>query len=233
MNKKKPWFGFLYESNTEEVEKEIDLDETKSVDVVTDSGVKQTDIIVDSMSFPTSGDGVFDQKFNDFFQGVIKDNNIPGIDYFEYREALKKMSSLPDSSKFQMAFDNFKIIDNSLTKESILSSIDHYDGILAKEEKDFELEMELETENEVTLRRKKATDLLSSNKNILQEIQNLQEKISHNQEEAITLNNEAALAEVKIGQTAKNFIKTLTHVRISINTDKAKFSELVQETKIV
>jgi predicted RNase H-like nuclease (RuvC/YqgF family) len=183
------------------------------------------------MDIPVSGDGVFDQKFYDFFQGIIKDNNIPGIDYFEYREALKKMKALPENSAFQMAFDNFKIIDGNLTKETILASIDHYDGLLASEEKDFDAEMIAETEREVTARRQKATDLQTENKDILQQITNLQEKISHNQEEAINLNNEAALAEVKIGQTGKNFTKTLTHVRTQLDTDKTKFGQLVQETK--
>jgi hypothetical protein len=229
---KKGWFSFMYEdtdataesTNSEETTEEINV--SNSGDEVTDAGAANV-----SMDIPTSGDGVFDQKFFEFFQGIIKENNIPGIDYFEYREALKKMKALPENSAFQMAFDNFKIIDGNLTKETILSSIDHYDGLLANEEKDFEAEMAAETEREVTARRQKATDLQTENKDILQQITNLQEKISHNQEEAINLNNEAALAEVKIGQTGKNFTKTLTSVRTKLDTDKTKIGELVQETK--
>jgi hypothetical protein len=230
---KKGWFNFLYEGkeSTDNPVEETTVETTvsNSSGIVTDTGISTP--AFEAMSIPVSGDGVFDQKFFDFFQGIIKENNIPGIDYFEYREALKKMKALPENSAFQMAFDNFKIIDNNLSKETILASIDHYDGLLAKEETDFEAEMAGETQNEVVARRQKATDLQTSNKDILQKIQNLQEQISHNQEEAIKLNNEAALAEVKIGQTAKNFTKTLTHVRIALSTDKTKVGELVQETK--
>lgn len=220
------------EETTESTENSSSEETTEDISV-SNSGSELTDagVIDTTIEIPASGDGVFDQKFHDFFQGVIKDNNIPGIDYFEYREALKKMKALPENSAFQMAFDNFKIIDNNLTKETILSSIDHYDGLLAQEESDFTAEMDAETEREVTARRTKATNLQTENKDILQQIQTLQEKISHNQEEAITLNNEAALAEVKIGQTAKNFTKTLTHVRTQLDTDKTKIGQLVQETK--
>ena len=233
---KKGWFDWAFEGSSSEETVENTSEETteevnvsNSSGIVTDTGVSAP--AFEAMSIPVSGDGVFDQKFFDFFQGIIKDNNIPGIDYFEYREALKKMKALPENSAFQMAFDNFKIIDNSFSKEGILSSIDHYDGLLAKEEKDFEAEMSAETEREVNARRQKATDLQTSNVDILQQIQNLQEQISHNQEEAIKLNNEAALAEVKIGQTAKNFTKTLTYVRTALDTDKTKVGALVQETK--
>jgi hypothetical protein len=233
---KKGWFDWAFEgSGSEETVENTSEETTEEVNVsnssgiVTDTGISTP--AFEAMNIPFSGDGVFDQKFFDFFQGIIKDNNIPGIDYFEYREALKTMKALPENTAFQMAFDNFKIIDESFSKEVILSSIDHYDGLLAKEEKDFEAEMSSETESEVNARRQKATDLQTSNVDILQQIQNLQEKISHNQEEAIKLNNEAALAEVKIGQTAKNFTKTLTHVRIALDTDKTKVGALVQETK--
>lgn len=210
--------------NSEEITEDINI--SSSISGV--ANVVETEI---PMNMPASGDGIFDQKFYDFFQEVIKGNNIPGIDYFEYREALKKMKALPENSAFQMAFDNFKIIDETLTKETILASIDHYDGLLANEEKDFDAEMAIETQREVTSRRTKATDLQTENKDILQQITTLQEKISNNQEEAIKLNNEAALAEVKISQTGKNFTKTLANVRAQLDTDKIKFSQLVQEIK--
>lgn len=214
------------ESTENASEETTDINVSNSGGSVTDTGAVNI-----PMDIPISGDGVFDQKFYDFFQGIIKENNIPGIDYFEYREALKKMKALPENSAFQMAFDNFQIIDATLTKETILASIDHYDGLLANEEKDFEAEMASETEREVNSRRIKATSMQTENKDILQQIQNLQEKISHNQEEAIKLNGEAAQAEVKIGQTGKNFTKTLANVRAQLDTDKTKFGQLVQEIK--
>lgn len=233
---KKGWFDFMFEGSEGTAENELENTSEETVDEinVSTSNTEVVDVgLIESipMNIPQSGDGVFDQKFFEFFQSVIAENNIPGLDYFEYREALKKMNGLSDQAKFQMAFDNFKIADPNLTKETLLSSVDHYNKLLSGEESDFQAEMVQETEREVKARRDKATNLVTENQDIYQQIQNLNEKITHNQQEAIKLNNDAALAEVKIGQTAKNFIKTLANVQATLNTDKAKIVELVQESK--
>jgi len=183
------------------------------------------------VAIPVSGDGVFDKKFNEFFQGLIAENNLDGVDYFEFRKALEGMSSLPDESKFQMAFNTLKIGDANLSKETLLSSVDHYDGILGAEETSFDAEMDSETASKVTAPQNKAAELLNDNQNHLQTIKNLQEKIAHNQEESIKLNEKAGLASVKIIQTGKNFSKTLAKVRAALSSDKTMISELVKEPK--
>jgi len=228
--KGKGWFSkvsdVFMEDDTEVTEsnEEINVSNTGSDSASEDLGSAPINI-------PATGDGVFDNKFNDFFQGLIAENNLDGIDYFEFREALKGMSSLPNESKFQMAFNTLKIGDANLSKETLLKSIDHYDGILGAEEQSFEAEMESETNDKVTSLQQKAAELLGDNQTHLQEIKNLQDKIAENQKKSIELNEEAALSQVKIVQTGKNFTKTLTKVRAGLSSDKAMISELVKETK--
>lgn len=231
--KKKGWFSmvsdvFLEEvtSDSESQEPTEEINVSNTSEVVTDAGATNTPLAI-----PTSGDGVFDKKFHDFLQGLIKENNIPGIDYFEFREALKGMSGLPNETKYQMAFDNFKIVDASLTKEVILSSVDHYVGILDSEAKQFKVEMKTETAKEVTDKQNKAKELINDNKNLLQDIKNLQEKIAHNQDLSSKLTNEAAHSQVNISQTGKNFEVTIGQVKAGLTSDKVMISELVKEVK--
>ncbi len=232
--KSKGWFSKVADVFTEEVTAGQETESNEEITVSNTGGEVIKDVGVSptaGVSITPSGDGVFDQKFSDFLQGLISDNNIDGIDYFEFREALKGMSGLPNETKFQMAFDNFKIVDKNLSKETILKSIDHYVGILENEEKGFVIEMKEETDREVTAKQNKAKELTNDNKNILQEIQNLNEKIAHNQAEAVRLNDEAAHSQVKISQTGKNFTTTLAQVKSGLTTDKAMISELVKEVK--
>lgn len=230
--KKKGWFDWAFEDSTENTSEETNDEATDDISVSNSSSeILDTGVASVSVNVPSTGDGVFDQKFFEFFQSVIAENNIPGIDYFEYREATTKMKGLADPAKYQMAFDNFKIADPNLTKETLLSSIDHYDKLLSNEETDFDTEMAGETQSGVIDRRDQAAQLQAENTDIYQQIQNLNEKITKNQEAAIKLNNEAAIAEVNIGQTAKNFTKTLTHVRTGLGVDKTKIGELVHEVK--
>ena len=232
-SKKGNWFSKVADVFTEEVTSSHDETSTEEI-VVSNSGNEIVDTgasSTNSINISASGDGVFDKKFHDFLQGLIKENNIPGIDYFEFREALKGMSGLPNETKYQMAFDNFKIVDASLSKETILKSVDHYVGILESEEKDFTADMKAETAREVTDKQNKAKELVNDNKNILQEIVNLNEKIALNQEAARKLNDEAAHSQVNISQTGKNFIVTVGQVKAGLTSDKVMISELVKETK--
>ena len=165
-----------------------------------------------NLNIPTSGNGVFDQKFNDSFQALIEENNIPGIDYFELRQAIKNMSGiagLNEAACFQTAFTTLKVGDPTLSKEKLMKSVDHYVKVIS--------------------RRNKAESLNSENKDLVQQLTDINEKIRKNQEEAIKLNSEASTVEANIGQTSKNFITTLAHVKSTLETDKQKITTLITE----
>ena len=229
--KKGNWFSnLLYESddsveNTESIEdslEEINVSNSAEVSVAS----------VKSLVIPISGDGVFDQRFNTSFQELIAANNIPGIDYFELNKAVESMAGVPGLSEaisFQTAFTTLKVGDPSLTKEKLMTSVDHYDNVLASEEVEFSTELAIQTESGVTSKRNQAEGLSSENNDLVQQIQNINEKIRKNQEDALKLNSEASSAEAQIGQTSKNFSTTLSYVRGKLGADKQKISDLIKE----
>ncbi len=209
---------------------EVQLDETDDISV-SNNGSSESIPLDEAIDIPLTGDGVFDQKFNDSLQQLIVENNIPGVDYFEFREALKGMkgiAGLNEATSFQTVYTTLKVGDPSLTKEKLLSSVDHYVNILGSEESDFNSEMESQTDKEVASRRNKAERLNTENQDLVQQIQNLNEQISRNNDEAVKLNSEAASAEAQIGQTAKNFVITISHIKSNLEEDKQKIEQLIK-----
>lgn len=231
--KKGNWFSnLIYESNDSTGATESTEETVEDIKASNSAEMTMPVASVSDLSVPSSGDGVFDQRFNESFQELIAANNIPGIDYFEMRQAVTNMSSvagLNEAACFQTAFTTLKVGDPTLTKERLMNSVDHYDGVLAEEEKEFNGELASQTDTEVTSKRNKAEALSSENKDLVQQIQNINEQIRTNQETELQLNSEASSAEAKIGQTSKNFIKTLAHVRAKLDTDKQKITDLIKE----
>jgi len=231
--KKSNWFkNLLYEQSEDTNDSTEELTDNISVSNSGNSIAATPGLATTNLNIPSSGDGVFDSNFNDSFQQLIAENNIPGTDYFEFREAIKQMSGiagLSEAASFQTTFTTLKVGDATFTKEKLMNSIDHYDKILSGEEGEFNNELGSQTEAEVTSKRSEAESLNVKNQELIQKIQNINEEIQRNQDTAIKLNNEASHAEVNISQTGKNFIKTLAHVKAKLETDKQKISDLITE----
>jgi hypothetical protein len=185
-----------------------------------------------SLDIPESGDGVFDKKFADALNELLEENNIPGVDYLELRNALKGMGSvaaMDESVALKSAFATLKAVDPNLTPEKLTDSIDFYLGLFTEEEKEFEGAMQAQIDQKVTALRNEADGKLEENKQILQRIQELNDQMSTNNKEAADLNNTAAHAEINITQTHKNFVATITALRSKMTTDKDKISSSLNE----
>ncbi|MEK6829522.1 MAG: hypothetical protein AABY15_05340 [Nanoarchaeota archaeon] len=228
VKQKRGFFSKLFfEEKSEETTKTAPEDDIK----VSNTAAQNGSAVIESLNIPITGDGIFDKRFSDALQQAIAENNIQGIDYFEFSQALKSMSGagLNEAIGFQTIFTTLKVGDASFTKEKLLSSIDHYVGVLKKEEQEFKNELLAKTEQDVTSRRNRVASLNSENQELLMQIQSINEKIAKNQEEALALNSEASNSEAVIGQTNKNFITTLAHVVSGLETDKLKIGQLIKE----
>lgn len=187
---------------------------------------------VQNFTIPITGDGVFDKNFSDALEKIISDNNIEGIDYLEFKQALKGMAGvagLNEATSFQSVFNTLKVGYPSLSKKTLISAIDFYVSVLRKEEETFNSEMQVSLEKEVSSRRNEAENLNQENAELVQKIQEINQKISENQQRAIQLNSEASSSEANINQTNKNFIATLTHLISNLEVDKNKIEQLIQE----
>ena len=94
----------------EEEEKQVVPQKTP---VFSPSTVKTDKSVFSPNPAPTYS-SVPDEKFVSMLEQVIMDNNIPGLDYIEFKKAVDKMSNLPidESTKILTAFSilNHKVV---------------------------------------------------------------------------------------------------------------------------
>lgn len=234
--KKKGWLSGLADLVMEPSTEESTDTSTESVSTPSTTPVAATVSapvapVYTATSPSSTSDGIFDQKFNEAFQALIAENNIPGIDYFEFRQALDNMSSVAgmnEASSFQAVFSTLKFGDPNLDKNKLISSIDHYDAVLVKEEQEFNTALQSKMTEEVTSRKERADALMRENEEFVLEIQRINEKMSKNQIDSIQLKSEAAVEEANLNQKSKNFAATMASVRTKLAEDKQKISTIIQ-----
>ncbi len=173
--------------------------------------------------------GVIDAKFADFLTKVIADNNLPGFDYYEFKEALHNMKdmNMSEQQKYQSVFATLR--SAGLTKEKLLETAQHYVTVLETEGEKFAKASEGETAKEVTAREQKVTDLTTENQDLNQKIQELSDKIQENQGHISTFQGEISEEKTKIQQTVNNFNKTQESLIGKINSDIQNITTFIIE----
>jgi hypothetical protein len=85
--------------------------------------------------------GVPDEKFVTLLMKVIADNNLPGLDYFEFKQAVDAMSTaqIDEKTKFMTIFVVYS--QQGCKKEDLLSSLDKYVSLIKNEVKQFDTEL--------------------------------------------------------------------------------------------
>lgn len=165
--------------------------------------------------------GVADEKFVEMLTGVIGQNNIPGQDYFEFKQTLDAMASLPidEKNKFLTIFTTFKL--QGCSKETLMTSIDKYISVINNEMTNFN--SELVSQRESTVAQK-----LSQVEEARKKVESLNKEISDLNAFIITTTQEAQNSEIKLQMTEANFTKSVEKVIGMLNSDKEKINTYLQ-----
>ena len=238
--KKTGWFSKLGEtigsaifetdaSKTEETTSIPSTENTTSTSKFAYSDVSNSNVPA-GMIIPNQN-GVYDEKFYNSFLKIIEDNNIDGIDYYEFSKAKKANDGIPgftEQMKYQAAYSSLKANSN-LTKDTLLQTADFYIGKLNDEETSFNTEMQHEIDSEVGSRLKEATAKQDEIVAKQEQIVKLQSEMSALQGEIGSLNNEAQQIQAKIESTARNFKVSLEILKGQINLDKQNITTFIQQ----
>lgn len=203
--KKKWWEAFVTVEGSDSPKK----DGSSTTPVSTGSTPTTTSMSIDSGVNP---------KILEKLKVLIQENNIPGIDYYEFKLALDEMkdSGIDEKTKFTMAYKTLKIA--GCTKEALLSSIEKYTALIKREESGFDKEMETRMNNNV-VGRKKAID----NANL--RIEELTKEIERLRSFVTTETQSVQQEEVKIKQTEASFVNTVEFFLNGIAEDKKKIND--------
>ena len=165
--------------------------------------------------------GVVDEKFVEMLWSVISQNNIPGQDYFEFKQAVDSMSSLAidERSKFLTTFTIFQ--GQGCKKDTLLSSIDSYMRVIKSELSSFNAEFESQRQQKVTA---KLAQVEKAKKNV----EELNREITEANNFILTASQEAQQEEMQLQMTAHNFERSAEKVLGTLQVDKDKINNYIQ-----
>jgi len=165
--------------------------------------------------------GVADEKFVEMLTGIIAQNNIPGQDYFEFKQTIDAMSSLPidERTKFLTVFTTFNL--QGCTKQLLIESIDKYIALVKSEKENFDGELQSHRNTNIT---SKVQEIEHARKRVEQ----LNQEISDLNTFIITTGQEVQSNELKLQMTEANFNQSVEKVVGLLSSDKEKINLYIQ-----
>lgn len=169
----------------------------------------------------TTVQGVADSKFIDLLESVIEQNNQPGQDYFEFKQAVENMNSLvmDERTKFLTVYQVLSL--QGCKKDLLLASLDKYIEIIQHEKASFDEEMKTQYNAKVQTKLLKAEE---SKK----ELDALTKKLAELNSSILALSQEAQAEEMKIRATESNFKASADVIISEMVSDKEKINNFIQ-----
>jgi hypothetical protein len=177
---------------------------------------------------PVAVYGAVNEEMAKEITSAVDSANLPGYDYLELKQALEAMKAIPMSEEHKIAAAFATASATSLssgqavTRETLLSSVDHYVGIVDTTEKNF-LDMASQKEaKEVGGRDTKIAEIDAEIMEASAQIQKLTQQITVRQEDKTKLMTEKVEQQQKIENVRNSYRATADHVRKMLLTDKAR-----------
>jgi hypothetical protein len=162
--------------------------------------------------------GMVNEKILSSLKEVIKKNNITGVDYYEFSQAIEQLNTIIPDEKTKMlaAFATLKS-SGDISKTVLISSIDTYISLIAKEKEGFSLDLKKRYDETVGKKKKGIEDAQKR-------ITELQKELTDLTQFTIQENQNMQQEELKLKQIETNFEASITHFLTCLNSDKEKIN---------
>lgn len=177
-----------------------------------------------------AGTGQIDKKFVEHFVNLLEKANLPGPDYFEYKQALQSMEGLGlgEEKQFQAAWASFKAMGGAKDTAVLKTSADQYLGILSKDRDSFLKDVERAIRERVGALQDEHKKLEETNAAYAQQIIDLQKKIDDNKNRISQISGEVSEQTAKINTNKESFEVTYLSFVDQIQSDLAKINQYLQ-----
>jgi cell division protein FtsB len=192
---------------------------------VTDA--QQGQPVQESIRPNNEGSGTIDRKFVDHFVDLLEKANLPGPDYFEYKQALRNMEGLGlgEEKQFQAAWASFKAMGGIKDTTILKTSADQYLAILEKDRAAFLKDVDAAIKERVGALHTELKKLEDNNAAYAAQISDLQKKIDDNKNRLGQISGEITEQSSKINANKDNFEITLTSFIEQIKSDITKINQ--------
>lgn len=177
----------------------------------------------------TAQAGVVDNEILDTFNNALATKNLPGNDYYEFRESIIAMKDIPldERNKFISAFRTLAASDKTLDKKKLVDSINFYLGVLNSEKEKFDGAKNRNLDAGVN---SKLNQIKANNEQInslVKKINDINEQITAIQAQNQELNKEANENQSKINNAASSFEFTYGHIVSEMQNDLNKINNYI------
>ncbi|HFA50828.1 MAG TPA: hypothetical protein ENJ95_17610 [Bacteroidetes bacterium] len=150
--------------------------------------------------------GKVTDKFMQILLGALEKNNLPGVDYLEYKQSLKSLEKMPMEEKvrYQSAFAMAQAM--GATPQKLVQTASHYLDVLKGEESKFQQALAGQQSSKIAARKEKIKQLESIIQQKTKQIQQLTQDLEKHKKEVGALSQEIDRATSKMETTKNNFI---------------------------
>ncbi|KQS28390.1 hypothetical protein [Dyadobacter sp. Leaf189] len=171
-----------------------------------------------------------DRKFVEHFVSLLEKANLPGPDYFEYKQALQNMEGLGlgEEKQFQAAWASFKAMGGAKETSILQSSANQYLSILDKDRSSFLKDVEKAIKDRVGALQDEQKRLEESNSSLAQQLADIQRKIDENKNRLGQISGEVAEQSAKINANKDSFEITYLSFVEQIKSDLNKINQYLK-----
>jgi methyl-accepting chemotaxis protein len=175
-----------------------------------------------------AGTAEVDRKFVEHFVELLEKANLPGPDYFEFKQALKSMDGLglSEEKQYQASWASFRAMSGGVKDTTLLtSSAAQYVSVLDRDRGSFLKDVEKAISDRVGSLNQELNRLQEDNKNFAKQIVELQEKINANNDRLEKINGDIQEQSAKINDNRDSYDITYHSMVEQINSDVAKIKK--------
>jgi hypothetical protein len=167
-------------------------------------------------------------KFTEILVKALEENNLQGLDYFEFKQSLQATQSLAidEPTRFRSAYAMGQTM--GLTLPKLLETADYYMKVLEREDQKFmdALKQQGEGKNRTMIDEVAAMEKAIADKTVL--IEQMHQEIAALQQQTSTMKQSIGETAQRIEATKNSFEATYQHIRNQIIADKQKIEQYLK-----
>jgi hypothetical protein len=174
--------------------------------------------------------GTVDAKFAEHFAGVLAKNNLPGPDYFEFRETLRSLASLglSEDQQYQAAWASFKALGGAPDVAHLAGTANQYLAILGKDREAFGQSVEAAIAERVGGLQREQQQLQADSETLTRQLAEIQQKLAANAARLAAIGGEVAEQSGRLNQNRQNYEATYGHFTSQIRADLTKIAQYLK-----
>ena len=147
-------------------------------------------------------------KFTDILIGALEKNNLPGVDYLEYRQSLQSLEKMQmeEKMRYQSAFAMAQTL--GATPQKLIESASHYLDVLNGEEAKFQQALAKQQTTKIEGRKREMDQLDATIREKSEQIKKLQQEIEQHRLRKEKIKKAIQDDSSKIQQTKEAFLNS-------------------------